>query len=81
MKSTEQLLSQGKQLKEYRKLMGLKQYKVAEELNTEQGNYCRMEQGRLNADWRLDVMRKRFLAWRISEIKRLKKQIYYLNTL
>jgi len=81
MKSTKQLLSDGEKLKTYRTLMKLKQYKVAEELNTEQANYCRMEQGRLNAGWRLEAMRKRFLIWRVGEVERLKKQIDYLNAL
>lgn len=81
MKSTRQLLSEGKRLKEYRKLMGLKQYEVARELNTEQANYCRMEQGKLNSGWRFDVIRKWFLAWRVGEVERLKKHIDYLNSL
>jgi hypothetical protein len=48
-------------------------------LNTEQGNYCRMEQGRLNADWRLEKMYEYFLKWRIKEIERLNDRISYLN--
>lgn len=81
MKSNDELMSEGLKLKQYRELMGLKQSKVAEQLNTQQANYCRMEQGRLNASWRNEAMRKRFIDWRILEVQRLQKHIDYINSL
>lgn len=80
MKTTEQILIEGNELKTYRKLMGFKQIKAAKILNTEQGNYCRMEQGRLNSGDRLFVMRGLFYVWRRDEIKRLKQNIKYLES-
>jgi len=81
MKSTEQLLREGKQLKTYRRLVGLKQFEAAKMFDTEQGNYCRMEQGRLNSDYRLERLRGMFVKWRAGEVERLKKQIQWLEAL
>lgn len=80
-KNTEQLVEEGEKLKMYRKLMGLKQKEMAKEMNTKQSNYCRMEQGRLDSNERLDKITKMFKDWRDAEIERLNEQIEYLKAL
>ena len=81
IKDTKQLLAEGHKLRTYRKLIGLKQVEAAVLLSTEQGNYCRMEQGRLNAGKRLAMITKLFKTWREDEIKKLEQRIIYLKSL
>lgn len=80
-KNTEQLIEEGKKLKTYRKLMGMKQIDMSKKINTKQSNYCRMEQGRLDSNERLDKITKMFKDWRDAEIERLNEQIKYLKAL
>ena len=80
-KSSQQLSIEGSKLRTYRKLLKLKQYEAAKLLNAEQGNYCRMEQGRLNAGARLDKLAELFKEWRKGEIRRLEQRITYLKSL
>lgn len=80
-KTTKQLIEEGKKLKTFRRLMGLKQIEVATMFETEQGNYSRMEAGRLNSGYRLKALGAIFIAWRSGEIERLQKHIEYLQSL
>ncbi len=80
-KTTEQLIIEGKQVKEWRTLMGIKQIDMAKNLNTNQCNYSHMESGRQNLDWRYGFVRDIFVQWRLSEVKRLEEQINYLKLL
>ena len=81
MKSVTELKSEGEKLTTYRKLMGMKQKFVANLLDTEQGNYSRMERGLLNSGVRLEVLKAIFIGWRKAEIKRLTDKIKYLESL
>lgn len=81
MKSTEELIKEGAQLRLYRQLMGIKQIDMASKLNTNQSNYCNMELGRLNSGGRLDKVTDMFKAWREKEVYRLRTNIEYLKSL
>lgn len=81
MKSTEQIMKEGKLLLEYRKLMGMRQADVMKILGGKQGNYSRMERGLLNSGDRLDKMHRIFKKWRDEEVLRLYEYIAYLNSL
>ena len=80
-KTTNRLIEEGRKLKTFRKLMKLKQIDVAAMFETEQGNYSRMEAGRLNSGYRLKSLGAIFIAWRSREIERLKKHIEFLESL
>lgn len=81
MKSIRETITEGNELRTKRKLMRLKQVQLAKLLETEQGNYCRMEQGRLNCGNRIFVVRDLFNDWRDKEIVKLEKRIDYLKKL
>ncbi len=81
MLNTEKILRQGKEMKLFRRLMGIKQCDMAAQLKTSQGNYSKMESGRENPGWRYAAVRNIFNDWRQYEINRLNNQIEYLNEL
>lgn len=81
MNSTKLLLSEGKKLTTFRKLMGLKQKDIAKQFDTDQGNYSKMERGREFCGERLHKLQRIFYKWREGEVERLQKRINYLNAL
>ena len=79
-KTAEQIQKEGKKLKEYRSLMGLKQKYVADLLDTNQPNYSAMESGRVNCGDRLEIVKDMFESWRVKEIELLTLRIKWLQT-
>ena len=75
------MIEEGRKMKEYRKLMGIKQKDIAAMLDTWQSNYCKMENGLFNPGWRFKKVQEMFYEWRESEIKRLLAHIEYLKSL
>ena len=81
MIDVENIYKKGKLMRLYRKLMGIKQCDMSAGLNTQQGNYSKMERGLENPGWRFDAVRNQFEIWRTLEIIKLEKQIEYLKNL
>lgn len=81
MKSNEDLIKEGKELRTLRKLMGIKQTEMAKQLKTKPSNYCNMELGRLNSGNRILHIRNVFDLWRKKELVKLNNHIKYLKSL
>lgn len=69
-------------LRLYRKLSGLKQYEAADICGVDPFEYCKKENGYSNIkEEQIESMKRHFIKWRESEVKRLTTQIEYLNSI
>lgn len=70
-----------KELKDKRKIMGLRSVHIHKELNINQGNYSKMENAFMNPEPALIFVRNKFEKWRNQEIQTLNKRIKFLNSI
>ena len=70
-----------KELKDKRKMMGLRSVHVHRELGINQGNYSKMENAFMNPLPALIWVRCKFQVWKDTEIQTLNKRIKFLNSI
>jgi DNA-binding XRE family transcriptional regulator len=80
-KPIEDCIKEGRLVREYRKLMGMKQLDMAKILGVKRPNYCNMEKGSQALGDRFLTIQSMFIEWKKKEIERLEAKIKFLKSL